>query len=318
MSHAIFFRERFQNQIDNYSPIAVIGGAGYLGSHVCKNLEMESIPFWVVGRSDVYSGVYDYRHTAHSLCDALEGAKTVFHLASRTTPATGEKDPSLDIENIRFTMDLINASKKVGAKRIVYSSSGGTIYGNTDGKIATEETIPYPSCSYAIAKLASENYLRLASKDGELSTVILRISNLYGGVQQVKGDQGVIGYLLKNITSTDNVYLFGNTIRDYIYIEDVCRAFLLAAFSKIEHCDVINISSGSGTSLSELVDLISNILGKELDFIQRSRRPFDLEYNVLSNHKAKTVLGWAPLVSLKKGLTSCIQEHGFCVGAKEK
>lgn len=297
-----------------YSPIALVGGEGYLGSHICRILERERLQYWVVGKNAAYDGTSPYRSSSPDLREAIDGAKTVVHLATLTTPAIGEKNPLLDMENIRFTLDLIEAGNAVGIRKIVFSSSGGTIYGDTGGSPASEESEPRPSCSYAIAKLASEHYLRLAALHKDISSVVLRVGNLYGGDQRVKGEQGVIGYLLRKITACEKVILYGNTIRDYVHIDDVCRAFSLSIFRNMQGQEIFNISTARGTSLSDLVAMISRLCGHEALFRTISRRPFDLQSSILANEKARKILGWAPSISLEEGLARCLESVNAAIG----
>lgn len=287
------------------APVAIVGGMGYLGSAVRKLLDASEVPFWVVGREGGGEGEGLFRPSSDLLA-ALDGARTVIHLASLTTPATGELEPSLDIKNIEFTVALAQAGKSVGCERILFASSGGTIYGELPGIPATEETIPNPSCSYGISKLASEHYLRTIAQAGGPKALILRISNIYGGSQRVKGDQGVIGFLLGAIGEGRQFRLWGNTVRDYVHIEDVARAFLVALGRAVPVHTTLNVSTGIGTSLVDLVELISGAYGRPASYLIGPRRPFDLCYNVLDNRKIREELGWSPAIGIEEGLMRAV------------
>jgi UDP-glucose 4-epimerase len=288
-------------------PIAIIGGRGYIGQALYADCLSKNIPAWIVGRQSAIevSAVGfqpPYRSSKPDLVQAIAGASVVVHLATVSTPALSEKNLLLDIENITFTLSLIEACHQARTKHIVFLSSGGTVYGEAHEPLS--ETSPtHPICSYGIAKLACENYLRRAAQEGTLDVTVLRCSNVYGGNQVKKGDQGVISYLREAISYDLDVTLLGDTQRDYLYIEDV-----LSAFHRVIETPsgfrLFNISTGVGTSLANLAELIAKRMNKKAKIKMGERRTFDLAYNVLLNHKAKKELGWSPATSLEKGLAA--------------
>jgi UDP-glucose 4-epimerase len=268
------------------------------------------VEHWAIGRTESDGSSPGYRSSYPDLRLALRGARSVIHVASRSTPALGEKDPRLELENIRLMIDLLVASRAEGIGKIVFASSGGTVYGETGGIPAIESMLPRPSCSYAAAKLACEHYLGISARLGGISSIVLRISNLYGGSQVVKGDQGVVGFLVKRIPSGEVFRLYGDTIRDYIHVDDVSDAFMLALAADGGGQEVINISSGQGTSLLGLVGLISTHCGREARYILDARRPFDLQYSVLCNDRARDRLGWRPGIELTEGIIRTLRDTG--------
>ena len=299
-------------------PIAIVGGRGYLGSNLADHIEASGRRFWVVDR-DIpivdHKVNREYRNISPDIAVAVRGAHTVVHLATLTTPATGESNPGLDMENVRFTIELISACKAENVRHIIFASSGGTIYGDVGKRPAVEADIPRPSCSYAIAKLACEHYLRLATRDGKLSATVLRISNLYGGGQTVKGEQGVIGYLVAKIAAGEKFEIMGDTVRDYIHIDDACRAFLAAIITGVNISTgdagesafrLCNVSTGVGTSLSGLIDIVARAYGRKAEYSIGHRRFFDLPFNVLDNTIAREILNWTPRIALEDGVASCI------------
>jgi UDP-glucose 4-epimerase len=285
--------------------IAVVGGTGYLGRHISALLFKQGAKFWIVGRSPTAPPEqrnFEYRSLQTGLTQAISGASTVIHLATLTTPAIAESDPGLDLQNVRLTIDLSNACAAVGVRHLIFASSGGTVYGNTEGTVATEVTYPKCSCTYAISKLASENFIRLAAEKGGPRSTVLRVSNPYGGTQQVRGGQGVVSYIAKQIKEGREVALLGNTIRDYIHVDDVARCFLAAMNRDNQENQIYNVSSGRGVSLSDLCGSLFEHFGVRPNVRMLSPRPFDLPYNVLNNEKARNFLGWTPSVSLAAGL----------------
>lgn len=291
--------------------VAIVGGRGYLGSALGEYLAGQGIPCWVVGRqSAVEAGAaaaLEYRSSGPDLAGAISGASVVVHLASLTTPAIGAANPHLDAENVDFTLSLMEACAQQQVRHLVFVSSGGTVYGEATSPL--DETQPVnPLCSYAVAKVACENYLRLLAATTPVMVTVLRISNTYGGRQVKKGGQGVVSYLAGQIAGKQPITLFGNTVRDYVYIRDVVQALALA-MQYPRRFEVYNISTGTGTSLVELAQTMGRMLGVEVDLSMGELRPYDLRYNVLVNEKAKSMLGWVPQYDLAAGLREYLDEY---------
>lgn len=293
--------------------IAIVGGRGYIGQALYDHLAERGVRCWIVGRQSAVelgqTASAEYRSSSPSLEKSISGATTVVHLATVTTPAIGAVDPNLDVENIKFTLSLLDACLKEKVRYLIFASSGGTVYG--EASVPIDEQHPTnPMCSYAIAKVACEGYLRLFASISATMVTILRLSNPYGGRQIKKGGQGVISYLATQIAKNQEVSLFGNTVRDYIYIEDVVSAFS----SAIEHpgkFEIYNISTGMGTCLVDLSQIVARILNKDAHLVVGELRPFDLNYNVLKNEKAKSMLMWSPRYQLGDGLQAYLEAFAF-------
>lgn len=293
-----------------HDKVAIVGGRGYLGQALYDHLVGQGIHCWIVGRQSAVevgpTASAEYRSSSPSLEKSISDATTVVHLATVTTPAIGAVDPNLDVENITFTLALLNACSKEKVRHLVYASSGGTVYGEVSAPV-DEQHPTNPMSSYAIAKVACENYLRVFASSSSTMVTILRMSNPYGGHQIKKGGQGVISYLATQIAKNQGVSLFGNTVRDYVYIKDVVSAFSLA----IEHpgkFEIYNISTGVGTCLVDLAQIVARILNKDARLVVGELRPYDLNYNVLENEKARFVLGWYPRYELVDGLKEYLKE----------
>ena len=300
-------------KLDMYENVAIVGGRGYIGQALYDHLAERGVRCWIVGRQSAVelgqTASAEYRSSSPSLEKSISGATTVVHLATVTTPAIGAVDPYLDVESIKFTLALLNACSKEKVRHLIYASSGGTVYGEASAPI-DEQQLTNPMCSYAIAKVACEDYLRLFASTSSTMVTILRMSNPYGGRQIKKGGQGVISYLATQLAKNQEVLLFGNTVRDYVYIEDVVSAFS----SAIEHpgnFEIYNISTGMGTCLVDLAQIVARILNKDAHLVVGELRPFDLNYNVLKNEKAKSMLGWSPKYELKDGLKEYLKEFSF-------
>jgi UDP-glucose 4-epimerase len=193
------------------------------------------------------------------------------------------------------------ASRNIG--KLVFSSSGGTVYGEPIYVPLDESHPTNPKALYGVTKLAIEKYIYYCNREYGINASILRVSNPYGERQRVGSGQGAIGVFLHKALKGESIEIWGNgnIQRDYIYIEDVADAFVRALGYRGEK-SILNISSSEGKTLNELLDLIEGILGRPIERNYLPQRNFDVGVNVLDNSLAKKELGWAPKVSLIDGI----------------
>lgn len=289
-------------------PIALIGGHGYLGQALSARLKAGRVAHWVVGRQSqpvILMNEKAYRSSSPHLAAAISGAHTVFHMATLSTPSLGDSNPMLDVENIRFTLSLINACEQERVQHLVFPSSGGTVYGESSTP-RNEDDATQPRCSHGIGKLTCEHYLRLFSLRTGTSVTVLRIGNVYGGAQRAKGGQGVVGYLKERLATGQPVHLYGDTVRDYVYIGDVIEAFL-RALKNPKGFRLYNIGTGVGTKLITLAKIAAEILEVKPSLEIVDKRPYDLAYNVLNCTRAYNELGWIAGTSLREGLAKSLR-----------
>lgn len=287
----------------------VLGGTGFLGRHLCASLKREGAIVTSFGRSECNrsEGVKHIRgdfFSFESVIDAICGSEVVFHLISASTPASAEADRRSDlIKNVGGTIRLLDACVEMGIKRVVFASSGGTIYGAAAEPPFSEDMLPKPISSYGISKLAAENYLRLYNRSHGMTNVALRISNPYGPLQIGHHGQGVVGTFMRKILAGERIDVWGDgsVIRDYIFVTDVAQAFVAAAGYDGPD-DTINIGSGHGRRLREVVASLADVLDEPVDARYSARRGFDVPVSVLDCRKAKAELGWHPKVSWEDGL----------------
>ena len=296
--------------------VAVIGASGFIGSHLIDSLLEQGCHIKAISRNlpglisptaldnSFFSShsvdISDYELLHELLC----GVDIVIHLACSTVPKQSNLDPKLDVEvNLIGSLNILKACVARNIKRLIFISSGGTVYG-TPESIPIDESHPTnPSCSYGITKLAIEKYISLYRDLYGLSGVILRLANPYGERQRLQSGQGVVPtFLYKAITrQTLEVWGDGSTVRDFLYISDVVEAIKSAC-----DCDdsqfIFNIGSGQGTSINQLISVIQDITGLELCVDYKSSRLFDVPANVLSIDKAYKYLNWSPLVCSKDGI----------------
>lgn len=294
----------------------VLGGKGFLGSHLVDALldrghqvrlfdrpNMKSPFVSPVFRSclEVFEG--DFASDADTAA-AVVGCDICYHLVSTTLPKSSNADPLFDIEtNLLGSVRLLNHAVRNGVKKIVFVSSGGTVYGKTL-QLPIEEGHPTnPISSYGITKLAIEKYLGLFLELHGLEYSVVRLSNPYGERQRTHASQGVIAVFLGKVLRGERLEIWGDgsVVRDYVYIADVIRALLAAADYRGDE-RILNIGSGQGRSLNEIMDVIGQVTGKEVMRTYVKARSFDVPASVLSISRASNALHWRPEVPLVEGI----------------
>ncbi len=235
---------------------------------------------------------------------AVAGCDVVFHLVSTTLPKMSNDDPIYDVEsNLVGTLRLLSLAVRCGVRKVVFVSSGGTIYGVPARIPIPEEHQTEPLVSYGIAKLAIEKYLHLYWYLHKLDYCVLRLGNPFGERQRVDTAQGAVAVFLRKALDGEPVEVWGDgsVTRDYVYIEDVVDAFVKAA----QHDGdprIFNIGSGEGRSLNAVLSCIEDVLGHPVERRYLPGRRFDVPVNVLDIGRARRVLGWEPRVSFREGL----------------
>jgi UDP-glucose 4-epimerase len=245
----------------------------------------------------------------NDLAAALDECEVVFHLVSTTLPQTSNDNPLYDVEtNLAATLRLLDLARSAGAKKIVFASSGGTVYG-VPQSIPIPETHPTdPLCSYAIGKLAIEKYLHLYSHLHGLDYHVLRIANPYGEGQSPFQNQGAVAVFTYKALRDEPVQIWGDgeVVRDYLYVGDVADALVKAAAYRGAH-HVLNVGAGHGLSLNELLNRLEALLGRSIKRDYLPKRPFDTPVNVLDNRLAVAELAWMPHTTLETGLARTVE-----------
>lgn len=289
----------------------VIGGNGFIGSHLVDGLreQGQAVRVFDAGapRADMdWTGV-DYRQgsfaDASQVAAALAGVDSVFHLVSTTVPSTSNNDPIADIQgNLLASVALMRAMIERDIRRIVFFSSGGTVYGNPSRLPVAEDHPLEPISSYGVVKVAIERYLLMYGKLGLLDPLILRPGNPYGPRQGAGGIQGVIPAFLRRVRDGERLQIWGDgsVVRDYIYIADLVGLCIAAGLGDIN--GVLNAGSGVGHSLREIVAEIARATGQEPAIDYHPARNFDVGALVLDVTRAQTTLGWRPQVALEEGM----------------
>jgi UDP-glucose 4-epimerase len=293
----------------------VLGGAGFFGSHLAEALAQEGhrvkvfdrphvdrLPLFPPGRGfETFTG--DFLNP-QSLMPALRGTETVFHLISTTLPKNSNDNPVYDVEtNVLGSVRLFALCREAGVRKVVFVSSGGTVYGVPRSLPVAESHPTDPISSYGIHKLAVEKYLHLAHHLHGLDYCILRPANLYGPRQRLDIAQGAVAVFLDRALRGEPIQIWGDgsVVRDYVYVGDAVDAILRAARFRGEP-RVFNIGSGTGVSLSELVAEIEKLLGRAVKVEHAAARAVDVPANVLDATLARHHLGWSATTSLGEGL----------------
>jgi UDP-glucose 4-epimerase len=293
----------------------LLGGAGFLGSHVAEALaqagqrvkvfdrpHVDRLSLFPAGRGfEVHTGDFLNPQT---LMPALRGTDTVFHFVSTTLPKSSNDNPMYDVEtNLLGSIRLLALCREAGVRKVVYVSSGGTVYGVPRSLPLAESHPTDPICSYGIHKLAVEKYLHLARHLHGLDYCILRPANLYGPRQRLDIAQGAVAVFLDRALRGEPIQIWGDgsVVRDYVYVGDAADAILRAARFEGEP-RVFNVGSGRGVSLNELVAEIRKLLGREVRVEHAASRAVDVPVNVLDCALARRHLGWSASTSLAEGL----------------
>jgi UDP-glucose 4-epimerase len=243
--------------------------------------------------------------STHDINNAINGMDVVLHLVSFTLPQSSNDDLIYDVQtNLVASIQLLNAMAAKNVNRIIFISSGGTVYGIPKYLPIDENHPTDPLVSYGITKLTVEKYLLLFQRLHGIKANILRVANAFGERQRVETAQGAVTVFLHRALRGQPIEIWGDgsVIRDYIYVSDIADAFARAVAYSGRH-SVFNISSEKGTSLNDLISMLKNILGKPVECRYLEGRPFDVPANILSNKLAMNELGWSPRVSLTDGIS---------------
>ena len=287
----------------------VPGGGGFLGTHLCAALARNGHEVRVLEKSPprgtvpVEWVVGDFTQAAQ-IDAAVAGCDIVFHLAGTTLPKSSNADPAYDVHtNVEGTLALLEAARRHRVARVVFPSSGGTVYGTPQRIPISEDHPTDPISSYGITKLTIEKYLKLYRELHGLEYCVLRLANPYGEGQRTDRGQGAVAVFLDRVAGGMPIEIWGDgsVVRDYVCAGDVIDAMTVAAFGDAPS-RLYNIGSGQGTSLLELVDAIGAVTGRKPSIDFKPSRPFDVPASVLDISRARRELGWQPRTTLGEGL----------------
>lgn len=278
--------------------VLVLGGDGFLGSHfVDKVVELghevsvfDRFPLMLTRNLEhlrhnvrLINGEFENRN---QLRDALAGQEVVYHFIGATNPHLSWNDPFIEIDlSVKRSVHMFELAAELGVRKVVYPSSGGTVYGRQP-QPATEETPPMPYSPYGIAKVAIEHFLDYYREREGLAFDIYRIGNPYGPRQPTGSVQGVIALWMEAILNGEEILVFGDrqNIRDYVYVRDVAE-LMTHSLTDLDTSEIFNLGTGEGLSVLDLLEIFKEGLDVEFDYRILEKRPSDNASSILDSSK---------------------------------
>jgi UDP-glucose 4-epimerase len=293
----------------------VLGGGGFIGTNLCRRLAASGAPVRAFSRHFAFpkamAGV-DLRAgdfaDADALAAAIEGFDIVYHLVHATPPQPANADMAGDIRNnVLPSLALFDICRRLRVKRVVFLSSGGTVYGRSAMVPIPESAPAKPTAAYGISKLMIEKYLALHEHLHQIDYRVLRVTNPFGPFQSTAKNQGIVAMLIARGLAGQPIEIWGDgsVVRDFIYVDDVVDALDVASRDRSDF-RVFNIGRGEGHSLREIVSRIEKLLGQDLKLIWKDARALDVPVSIVANARAREVLGWLPKTALDEGLEKTI------------
>lgn len=297
----------------------VTGGAGFIGSNLVDRLLADG--HHVVALDDLSTGKLDNLSDARAerrfsfvrsdvtdtrLDDVIAAAEpeVVFHLAAQIDVRASVRDPVEDARrNVLGTINVLEAARACGVRKVVFTSSGGSIYGDPEKYPVSERVGTDPLSPYAASKVAGETYLGMYRKLYGLQTTALALANVYGPRQDPRGEAGVVAIFCAAMLEGKQATIFGDgtAVRDYVFVDDVVDAFVRAA-GKVGDGRRFNIGTGVATSVRELHKIVAEIAGKPDEPRFAEPRLGELRGFTLDVSSARHGLGWEPFTPLREGV----------------
>jgi UDP-glucose 4-epimerase len=301
--------------------ILVTGGAGFIGSHIvdqciARGHEVTVIDsLWEEGGGKEQNLNPKARFFRADITDdaALRPIfdevrpEVVSHQAAQHSVAISTKNPQFDAKvNVLGLLNVLTHCTRIGTRKIVFASSAAT-YGTPERLPLDEEVPQHPESPYGITKMVAEHYLRYWQEANGLSYTALRYGNVYGPRQDPNGEAGVIAIFAKRFLKHEQVRIDwdGEQKKDYIFVEDVARANILA-IEQGEN-DLFCVGTGKGTSVNDLYNTLATITGYKPEIVRAPKRPGDIYLSYFNSAKAERVLGWKPEVSLEEGIEKTVE-----------
>jgi len=298
--------------------VLITGGAGFIGSHVADALILAGHTIaivddlstgnraWLPPKAAFYE--LDIRSEELGKVFAAERPDAVSHLAAQASVGRSVTDPAFDASvNIGGGLNLLDCCRRFDVRRMIYSSSGGAGYGDTDLIPTAEDHPTRPASPYGITKVAMEQYLEAWGALWGMNGLSLRYANVYGPRQNPQGEAGVVAIFCSRLLAGQPLVINGDGFqtRDFVHVSDVAAANLLA----LERADVagrVNIGTGVETSVNAICDGLSKAAGSRVETIHAPERPGEQRRSCLSPKLAERLLGWRPTVLLDDGLAQTL------------
>lgn len=297
--------------------VLVTGGAGFIGSHIVNELLLQNYEVYVLDNfsSGKLENIEEFISQIHLICGDITSAEIgniigqiqpdyVIHLAAQPSVAISQKNPLLDVRtNLYGLVNLLEACKKSKCRKIVFATSGGTIYGDVDEEnIPLKEDLPLQALSfYGLTKLTSVHYLELYKRHFGLPYCALALGNVYGPKQDPYGESGVVAIFTNKILNDEECTINGDgsVTRDYVYCSDVAKGFV-KALHKGE--GILNLGTGIETDVAEVYNTICQVSGKKAKVKHVAALPGEVKRVALCSDKMEKELDWRPSVSFMEGI----------------
>jgi UDP-glucose 4-epimerase len=293
------------------TPVIVTGGAGFIGSHVVDALLADGYAVTVI--DDLSSGdaarvaadaqLVELDIVAAAALEAVVAdvkPRAIFHLAAQSSVVVSVEDPGRDCEvNVRGTLNVLEAAGKFQAP-VVFTSTGGALYGDDAPMPTPEDRIPAPLSPYGASKWAAEAYVNTWSLSSGIPHAVCRLGNVYGPRQSPHGEAGVVAIFSDRLYTDQapKLYGHGTPTRDYVYVGDVVSALLTAS----GRSGTYNIATGVETDVATIWSELSKAAGKHIEPELADLRPGELTHSRLDIRRAERELGWRPEVPIAEGL----------------
>ncbi|MFP6626888.1 MAG: NAD-dependent epimerase/dehydratase family protein [Deltaproteobacteria bacterium] len=296
----------------------VTGGAGFIGSHLSAACVKAGHSVTVVDdlssghRANVPEGVrfeeLDVRSTATATLVEEVKPDVIFHYAAQMNVRCSVEDPLFDASvNITGTINLLEAAHKAGTRKVVFASSGGTVYGNPESFPCREDVTPtHPVSPYGVSKLSGEHYLHYYHVTYSMDYVAFRYANIYGPRQDPHGEAGVVAIFAQALLEGRDCTIFGDGLqtRDYVFVDDVVSANM-DCLGK-DFCGALNIGTGRETNVVDLFAAIKKHAGGSGKAVHAEAKEGEARRNCLDASRANYELGWLPATSLDQGLAATV------------
>lgn len=299
--------------------ILITGGAGFIGSHLADAYLAQGYEVGILDNLNTGHRAYLPSEAAFWQADlrdrdALQRVVTEFapdtisHHAAQNNVRRSLEDPQADADiNLMGSLHLLEAALKAGTRQMVFSSSGGAIYGDGVERPTTEDALRQPTSPYGIAKLAFEEYLRVLGGLHDLTVTVLRYGNIYGPRQIVEGEAGVIAIFTKSLLAGQRpvIYGTGDNRRDYLFVDDCVRANILA--TDRGEAGIFNLGTGRETTVREIYALVAGAIDSDLEPQQGPERPGEVIASSLDATKFREAYGWSPNIVLEEGIVRTVE-----------
>lgn len=295
--------------------IVILGAAGFIGTNLTLELSKnEQDKITVVDQEKEYFHKFPIKenieiklikfHRDMKFDNILEGQDIVYHLISTNNPSSSNKNIGSDItDNISISINLLESCIKNKVKKIIFISSGGTVYGKVDSFPIKEDEVTKPITTYGIQKLTIEKLLYLYGYLYGIDYSIVRLSNPYGPYQRPNGNLGVITNFIYKALKNEKIVVYGDgtVIRDYIYISDAIEGIIKIANNYSDE-KIFNLGSGIGTSINEIIKIIKNNFNENLQIEYIEKRLVDVPINYLDISRFESIFGRQCNKSLLDGM----------------